>query len=242
MGWGIRDIGNAISNAATGGAWNTTGTGMAQGGTGLGQYIGLNGSVKDYIPGVGDAAAQEKANKANLAESQLNRDFQERMSNTAYQRGMEDMRKAGLNPMLAFSQGGASSPSGGTATIQSASKTGIADMALRATTGIGGLSQQSTALQQQQTMNESAIQLNATSAAKNVADARRSTAETEGLGKKQEEGKLWSKLYKGINNMLDSSAKDAQTRNKTQAPLIKKLGPADKQQSSMFKWLNKGPN
>lgn len=52
--------------------------------------------------------------ETNIAEAQKTRDFQEAMSNTSYQRAIKDMQAAGLNPMLAYSQGGASTPSGAT--------------------------------------------------------------------------------------------------------------------------------
>ena len=59
----------------------------------------------------------EKTSAFNALEAQKNRDWQERMSNTAYQRAMADMRAAGLNPILAYQQGGASTPGGSSAAI-----------------------------------------------------------------------------------------------------------------------------
>ena len=52
---------------------------------------------------------QRKSDKASTARQMA---FQERMSNSAYQRQMDDMRNAGLNPILAAKMGGASTPAG----------------------------------------------------------------------------------------------------------------------------------
>lgn len=66
------------------------------------------------------ADATEDANQAQIASAKEQMEFQERMSNTAHQRQIEDLRKAGLNPILSAKYGGASTPSGAQANIQSA--------------------------------------------------------------------------------------------------------------------------
>ncbi|QXP08149.1 MAG: DNA pilot protein [Arizlama microvirus] len=74
--------------------------------------------VGDIIGGALGSSAQKKANKANLQLQREQQGWEKMMSDTSWQRGMEDMKAAGMNPMLAFSQGGASTPSVSAATAQ----------------------------------------------------------------------------------------------------------------------------
>lgn len=72
---------------------------------------------------------QAMANQETSASTAKQMAFQERMSNTQYQRSMADMRAAGLNPILAYKQGGAGTPSGASYTagnVGSAAMEGLA--------------------------------------------------------------------------------------------------------------------
>lgn len=65
------------------------------------------------------AHGQHQANRTNIRIAREQMAFQERMSNTEYQRSMADLQAAGLNPMLSMMKGGgASTPPGSTARVE----------------------------------------------------------------------------------------------------------------------------
>jgi len=180
-------IGSAIAGAVGGPAAGI----LASGGGG-----GTGDLVMDAL--TGGALSQKEANERNIQLAEQNREWSERMSSTAYQRAMADMRKAGLNPLLAFSQGGASTPSSAPARVEKASiGQGLFNSAQAISSGVltGRAMMADTQVKEAQVgQTESQSALNLANAQKSIANAKESAAQKELI----DEQKINTREYRDV--------------------------------------------
>lgn len=116
------------------------------------------------------------ANNWNAEQTAQQMQFQERMSNTAYQRAMTDMKEAGLNPMLAYMNGGASSPSGASA---STNPVHTEDFISKTVGSALAFKQQRDAFEKDQGVKDSQISLNNAAEKAQKANAEKATADAK---------------------------------------------------------------
>ncbi|AXH73926.1 MAG: DNA pilot protein [Microviridae sp.] len=109
---GLGTASAATSSLASSGLFNGIGSLINSGSfsSALGAYGAYKGTQATNAQQIALSEEQMRFQAASQMEAER---YDTQMSNTSYQRGVADMRAAGLNPMLGYSQGGASTPTVG---------------------------------------------------------------------------------------------------------------------------------
>nr|QJB19062.1 MAG: DNA pilot protein [Microvirus sp.] len=176
----------------------------------------IAGVVSSFVPGpIGTAlsvasslAGGADANSANKAAAQKQMDFQQYNSNTSYQRAVADLHAAGLNPMLAYSQGGASTPSGATYSAQDVA-TPAAKLGNETNSANSAISLQKAQTQNtvsQTALNNASVIKTQADTLKSRADAQLSSAQAANVAADLPAKDVTSQAYRAVQGAAHSAA------------------------------------